>query len=180
MIGYGGLSPEGDEDSISGGGSVSGGLLAGYDFGLFTGQVEFLLAGDSVEGLRTGSGYHYNQVSGGWDPNWSYSSYSGTLIQIPLVVKLDLHLWRFVLQPQAGIYLNFGLGDAKRDKDYSAGWENPLLGGLVGGTLGIQIGKGFLFGDLRLTTNFANTTPENTKGYTRKSNLFSLGYQRYF
>jgi hypothetical protein len=134
--------------------ALGGGLSVGYDFGLFTGQVEFLFANDYIDGL------------------------TGMLLKVPLIAKMDFHLGRFVLQPQVGFYLNFGLGDLHDINDYDytidrANLDTPLLGGVIGGTLGLRMGRGYLFGDLRYMGDFGDL-------YTRSVVLVSLGYQYYF
>jgi hypothetical protein len=179
MIGAGSLTPEADGGNVGGDAAFAGGIFAGYDFGLFTGHVEFLFTNDSVKDVRKEE-TRWNTSQEEWETYTSYSSYSGTLFQIPLIAKMDLHLWRFVLQPMAGVYLNFGLGDAKKNDSDSVGWENPLLGGRVGGTLGFHLGRGFLFWDLRYMGNFGDTVPKDAKGYSRSVVLSSLGYQYYF
>jgi hypothetical protein len=183
MVGGGYTTPTNDKEGpgIYGGGIFDGGLFTGYDFGLFTGQVEFRLAGDDAYNIKSGSGYSYSPGSGQWVSNTDYIGYKGMLFQIPLVVKMDLHLWRLVLQPLAGIYLNVGLGQAERhSSNDTADWDNPLLGGILGGTLGLRIGRGFLFTEARFTSNFGKTVPKGTEGYTRSATTFTLGYQYYF
>jgi hypothetical protein len=193
MIGVGNLNSEVAESGgkVSEGMALGGGLFAGYDFGLFAGQVEFLLANDNADLYRANTTYNPN--TGSWGTYSGTAHYNGTLLQIPLIVKMDLHLWRFVLQPLAGIYLNFGLGDMNLSSSSSGGdsssyfsfsdketWDNPLLGGVVGGTLGLHIGRGFLFLDLRYMGNFGYTKVYDDELYRRSATLGSLGYQYYF
>jgi hypothetical protein len=145
-------------------------LFLGYDFGLLAVQGEFLFTGDSADAWVTNySGYNY---SGNYEV-------SGTTIQIPLMAKLDLHWGRLMLQPEAGIYFNFGLGDL--DYGYgSIGYENPLFGLMFGGALGFRIGRGYLFTDFRYAMNLGETELSNNWGeYHRSAFMLNVGYQYY-
>jgi hypothetical protein len=165
-------------------GAFDAGLFAGYDFGLFTGQLEFLFTTDRAEmDVRNevwissgGGGGYFNTV---YDGDFDYR---GKLLQIPLIAKVDLHLGRFVLQPLAGLYLNFGLGMAEshRGNNYNVGWDNPLLGWVAGGTIGFHLGPGFLFTEVRRMANFGNTKVGGAEAYRRSATLFNFGYQYYF
>jgi hypothetical protein len=174
MIGLGATSPKAvyANDTATGDFAFGVDFFVGYDFGLFTGQAEFLFANEAGNlDMWYGNGYRYYK-------------YSGTLFQIPLIAKMDLHLGRFVLQPLAGLYLNFGLGDLDVEDNYgnssSAEWKNPLLGWVMGGTLGFRLGRGFLFLDLRYMSNFGDTEADGIKLASRRAFLSSLGYQYYF
>jgi hypothetical protein len=184
MIGAGATLPEAEGNSVTGDLTFGGGLFVGYDLGLFTGQVEFLFANDAAYNIKKEYMEFQSGSSNLWVKRSTTLSYTGMLFQIPLIVKMDLHLGRLVLQPLGGIYLNFGLGDAKEDSyssgEKNVGWENPLLGWVAGGTLGLHLGRGFLFWDLRYMSNFGDTVPKDTKGYSRSAILSSLGYQYYF
>jgi hypothetical protein len=181
MIGAGATLPEAKyaEDKAHTEFAFGGSLFLGYDFGLFTGQAELLLANEAgrldmlyIPSDGSPSQYIYD------------NKYSGMLFQIPLVAKMDLHLWRFVLQPMAGLYLNFGVGDLDVENgygsSYSREWKNPLLGWLAGGALGFRLGRGFLFWDVRYMSNFAYTKVEGEELVHRSVVLSSLGYQHYF
>jgi hypothetical protein len=165
-----------DGESLYGDFAFAAGLSMGYDFGFFIGQVELLLASESVYNVTERPYYSSEFQSGGSE------SYTGTLFQIPLVVKMDIHLGRSgIFQPQAGLYLNFGIGDAAvYEYDIAVGWDNPLLGGLIGFTLGGKIGRGLLYLDLRYMTNFGDTIPEGAYGYHRAAILAGAGFQYYF
>jgi hypothetical protein len=174
MIGMGATLPEAyyANDTAYGDFAFGVDLFVGYDFGLFTGQVEFLFANES------------GNIDIWYTYGYRYYKYSGTLFQIPLIAKMDLHLGRFVLQPLVGLYLNFGLGDLDVEDNYgnsfSAEWKNPLLGWVAGGTLGFRLGRGFLFWDLRYMSNLGATEEEGNKLASRRAVLSSLGYQYYF
>jgi hypothetical protein len=146
-------------------------LFVGYDFGLFTGQVELLFANEAGS-IRERDPYSEYPIT------YTYK-YSGMVLQIPVIAKMDIHLWRFVLQPLAGIYLNFGLGDLDVD-GYQYEWENPLLGWVAGADLGFRLGRGFLFLDLRYSGNLGFTKVEGEEKAQRSAFLSSVGYTFYF
>jgi hypothetical protein len=187
MMGLGFLSPSTDgiywESSYyfvdtDGAMAFEGGLFMGYDFGLFTAQVEFLFANDGGNMER----WRYN-------PSYTYEQYdfSGALFQIPLIVKMDFHLRRFVLQPLGGFYLNFGLGDVYytySGSGYpSSGYidgANPLFGWVAGGTVGFRLWRGFIFMDVRYMRSFGYTEIGGQEWFRRSATLFNFGYQYYF
>jgi hypothetical protein len=174
MVGAGATFPEAywNDETAHGDLAFGGDFFVGYDFGLFTGQVELLFANE------TGS---IDQWESSYD-DFSYRTnrkYSGMLLQIPVIAKMDFHLWRFVLQPLAGLYLNFGLGDLDVD-GYKNEWENPLLGWVVGGTVGFRLGRGFIFWDMRYSSNLGFTKVSGDERARRSAFLSSLGYQYYF
>jgi hypothetical protein len=108
--------------------------------------------------------------------------------QIPLIAKMDFHLGRFVLQPLAGFYLNFGFAkeygyyiDNAYFSDDADDYTTPLVGWMLGGTAGFRLGRGFLFTELRYLSDFHGAEDaEGHKWYRRAAALFSLGYQYYF
>jgi hypothetical protein len=181
------------------GGAFGAGLFAGYDFGLFTGQLEFLFTTDRA---KIDVRYEVWDPYGGYSGNGGFytvkesSGNSGTILQIPLIAKVDLHLWRFVFQPLAGLYLNFGLGKGEEDfehsdyhnnssndykvRDRAADWDNPLLGWVAGGTVGFHLGPGFVFFEARYMANFGATKMHGQEAYRRSATVFGGGYQYYF
>jgi hypothetical protein len=161
---------------IDGQGSFGGGLYFGMDFGLLTGQAEILVAGDSAR-MEIDSGYPYY--------NHDEIKFGGTSLLIPLIFKLDLHLGPVVLQPLAGPYLNFALGDLEEKGDYSDSndpYANPLFGLMFGGTLGIKAGPGMIFLDTRYAMDLGKTKAGNNPLtiWKRSGVLLNLGYQFYF
>jgi hypothetical protein len=180
MIGLGFLSPSTEgiswESSYNyvdtdGAMAFDGGLFMGYDFGLFTAQVEFLFANDGGN-MERWTRYVYEQYD-----------FSGTLLQIPLIVKMDLHLRRFVLQPLGGFYLNFGLGDVDytiSDKSGTIDGANPLFGWVAGGTVGFRLRRGFIFWEFRYMRNLGYTEIGGEQWFRRSAFLSNFGYQHYF
>jgi hypothetical protein len=177
MIALGKLNPKidnGDFGEAYGAMAIAGGLFMGYDFGLFTGQVEFLFANDGGE-VRIGN-YNYGS-------NYAHYDLSGTVFQIPLVVKMDLHLRRLLLQPLGGFYLNFGLGDLKDKNGYyqdTFATANPLFGWTLGGTLGFRLRRSFIFWEFRYMSNFGYTELEGEDWFRRAAVLSNFGFQYYF
>jgi hypothetical protein len=102
-------------------------------------------------------------------------------LQIPVMLKLDWHFGRIMLQPQAGVYLNFGLGDVTdEDGENGAEYESPLLGLVFGGAAGFRIGKGYLFLDIRYAMDMGDTKIDKGPKWNRSATMFNVGYQRYF
>jgi hypothetical protein len=90
-----------------------------------------------------------------------------------------------MLQPQAGLYLNFGLGDLDVDngtfyEKSGIEYDNPLFGLMVGGALGFRVGRGYFFADFRYTSNLGDTNIEDGwDKYHRSAFMIYLGYQYY-
>jgi hypothetical protein len=145
------------------------GALLGYDFGLFTGQVEFRIGNENVvvDMVRNSRGND--------SPSLNDQLYFFKMrLQVPLVAKMDFHLWRFVLQPLVGIHLNFALYD-----DLEC--VTPLLGWTAGGTAGFHLGRGFLFTEFRYLSDLGNVEDMDGYGlYHSSATLLSIGYQYYF
>jgi hypothetical protein len=154
-------------------GGFGGGLLMGYDFGLLAAQVEFLAA---FEEIRLNS-YSASDVT-----------YSGLYFQVPIMLKLDFHFWRIMIQPQAGVYFNFGSELNQEVNGYNPSGlsnsnvqtERSLLGAMFGAALGFRIGKGYLFTDIRYATDFAATKVDGNRLWVRNAFLVNFGYQYYF
>jgi hypothetical protein len=153
---------------------INNGVFVGYDFGLFTGQVELRIGNDN------------GNITAEYAGTGGYASFDffQMRLQIPLIAKVDLHLGPFVLQPLAGIYLNFVLYEEFSPSSYfddgSGDYTTPLLGGIVGATLGFRLGRGFLFTEARYMTDFGGVKEDDRRWYHSAAALFSLGYQYYF
>jgi hypothetical protein len=167
-----------DNYELYGEGGFNAGLLWGYDFGLLALQGELLLTGESAK-----SYFYYSYPYS----SYTQTEYSAMGLRIPLMVKLDLHWWRLMFQPQAGLYLNFGLGDMDYETydggsvvaSGSVGYDSPLFGVMFGGALGVRIGRGYLFLDLRYARDLGETGVEGFK-FTRSAVMGNFGYQYYF
>jgi hypothetical protein len=173
--------PVGEAD----GGSFNLDLLFGYDFGLLALQGEVLFS--------TGGGaYEFQYDAGGGYLLWKHINFYMTTLRIPVLLKLDLHWKRIMFQPQAGFYLNFGLGDLSyedNDNSYygpSLGsgdleYSSPLFGAMLGGAFGVRIGRGYLFLDIRYAVDLGKTEvkSEGIK-FERGTAMVNLGYQYYF
>ncbi|MDR2617499.1 MAG: hypothetical protein LBC62_01395, partial [Treponema sp.] len=155
---------------------------------LLAAQTEVLFTTENlkVEGTKPiySPYYPFNQIS-----SYTYKEkYSGKNIQVPLMLKLDFHLGRFMLQPEAGIYLNITLGDL--DYEYQSSYNgsykdqkeyrNPLFGMMFGGALGFRIGRGYIFADTRYAVNFGKTEIEGEKVWKKSNLMVNFGYQHYF
>jgi hypothetical protein len=169
-----------DFDDLHGKGSYAGSILLGADLGLFALQSEIQITSENAK---------YEQPS--WNGSY-WDAYgvevSGMLLRIPLLFKLDLHVWRILLQPYAGIYFNIGLGDLEWNADSrgdsgTVEHENSLLGVTYGGILGFRIGRGYLFGEFRYAGDLDITTVKtdgSEREFERSSTMLTLGYMRYF
>jgi hypothetical protein len=172
--------PTSNSTSIDGKVDFNAGLLWGYDFGLLAGQVELLLTGDNGESKYNGPGYSYK------------NEFSAMRLQIPIMLKLDFHISRLMFQPQAGFYFNVELGDmdVEYEDTYSQKVETtvdyspPLFGIMFGGALGVRIGRGYLFMDIRYALSLGETEIEiplrGSVEVFRHAAMFNLGYQYYF
>jgi hypothetical protein len=157
--------------------------LWGYDFGLLAGQVELLLTGDNGESKYNGPG------------GWYTYKFSAMRLQIPVMLKLDFHISRLMFQPQAGFYFNVELGDMDVEYHYpgfygtqkgntTVDYSPPLFGIMFGGALGVRIGRGYLFMDIRYAMSLGETEIEipsiGSFEFFRHAAMFNLGYQYYF
>jgi hypothetical protein len=165
------------------GGGFNASLLFGYDFGLLALQGEVLFNTG-----WNGYNYHYDGLYGyGGEEHLGFDLKT---LQIPVMLKLDLHGNRIMFQPQLGFYLNFGLGDMRYNHDaWGSGpslhvednmdYSSPLFGFMAGGAFGVRIGRGYLFLDIRYAENLGNIKVEGIE-MKRHAVMSSLGYQYYF
>jgi hypothetical protein len=102
---------------------------------------------------------------------------SGSLM-IPLMVKGIFRFNRLVVSPLAGVYLTLPLGQMTTDNGKSAFLVTPPLGGTAGAELGMHLGPGLLFLDIRYAADFGPTVLKGeTTVYRRSMVSFSLGYK---
>jgi hypothetical protein len=157
-------------DDIEGKGTFNGALFFGMDFGLLAGQAEVFFAGERAA-TRVLTGFTYTDTD-----------ITGLSILVPLVLKLDFHWGPVVLQPLAGFYLNFALGNLKErvgSLDVEDPYANPLLGVIFGGAIGISFGRGIFFLDLRYAKDLGKTVAGNDPVtiWKRSALMLNLGYQ---
>jgi hypothetical protein len=108
----------------------------------------------------------------------SYSEYdfSAWSFMIPLIVKYEFKLGPVVIQPLAGFSFNFALGDFKIE-DIKNDWEKPLFGLMFGGDVGVNVGRGRIFADLRYAVDLGNTEIDDNFKMGKSLFMISLGYQ---
>jgi hypothetical protein len=151
--------------NIEQGSGFGGSLFWGMDFGLLIGQVEVLL---TTEKAIVKDSYGDIDVE-------------GMSLLVPFIVKVDFHLGPVVLQPLAGLYLNFALGDLKESAmggEAEEPYANPLFGLMFGGSFGVTLGRGILFLDTRYAMDLGRTVVSGPVTIWRRSALmFNLGYQ---
>jgi hypothetical protein len=150
--------------------TFNGGLFFGMDFGMLTGQAEILFTGERAK-TRVLTGYSYTDMD-----------ITGLSILVPLIVKLDLRLGPVVLQPLAGFYFNFALGNLKEkgdDLEVEDPYANPLFGLMFGGDVGITLGRGIFFLDCRYAKDLGRTAAGNDPVtiWKRSALMLNLGYQ---
>ncbi|MDR1566495.1 MAG: hypothetical protein LBS48_04325 [Treponema sp.] len=163
-----------DSSKYKGETGFNGGILLGYDFGLLAAQAEVLFTTESLEREYYKNYYDYYE-------DW----YGGKGIRVPLMLKLDFHLGRIMLHPQAGVFLNLTLGDLEHKDAYydvreNIEYSNPVFGMMFGGALGFRIGRGYLFADTRYAVNLGYTEVEGDKTVRRSGVMVNFGYQYYF
>jgi hypothetical protein len=114
------------------------------------------------------------------DHDWEYSSYS---LNIPVLIKLPFRPHRFLVAPYAGIYVTLPIGqmthyNGKTGAEESFDWKNTLpIGYIAGFDLGIKLGPGVLFTDIRYAADIGRAARDSGDLYTRHGLSFSLGYE---
>jgi hypothetical protein len=164
---------------ISGKPTFGGGLSVGWDFGFVAAETGALISSDRAK-TTVNKPYYGDDVD-----------LMGISLLVPLIIKLDFHLGPVVLQPLAGGYVNFALGDLKwhgyDPGDTKAAYANPLFGLMFGGALGFKLGRGSLFVDSRYVMDLGSTAmgsheiTNNTamRAWKRSGVMLNLGYQFY-
>ncbi|MDR2629537.1 MAG: hypothetical protein LBC60_01285 [Spirochaetaceae bacterium] len=151
--------------NIEGNTAWNGGLFFGADFGKWIGQVEILLTADRGT---------IKDVEG-------FDDITAISLLIPLIFKWDLHLGPVAIRPLAGFYLNFALGDMTLGGSYGGEepYANPPLGFMIGGDVGLILGRGIIFLDLRYGMDLGKTAMGNSpiEVWRRSAFMLNLGYQ---
>jgi hypothetical protein len=147
------------------------GALYGIAWGKWDFEFEAFLSGDS------GSWEEY-YFSGGLHK----AEFSGLSLMIPVIVKYEFKLGPVAVQPLAGLYFNFALGNLEYKGfggDEDLDWEKPLLGLMFGADAGIDLGRGRVFVDLRFAGDLGDTVIDNDIKMGKTVFMMTLGY-RYF
>ncbi|GHV29075.1 hypothetical protein AGMMS4952_14170 [Spirochaetia bacterium] len=110
------------------------------------------------------------------------TSFQSMSLMVPLIVKGNIPLSRFIISPLVGLYFTFPLGvitATDKDSAYESVFSySPPLGFLAGAELGMHLGPGILFLDVRYAGDFGNTLWENGDPiYGRSMITVSLGYK---
>ncbi|GHV75744.1 hypothetical protein AGMMS49942_05650 [Spirochaetia bacterium] len=141
-------------------------------------QTEVVFTRDST------SFQSYDQI--GDKHTYQYNSMS---LMIPLLVKGTFAFSQFVVSPLAGVYLTFPLGRMtminetnKKIDEETADFSYPLPLGLTAGVeMGMHLGPGLLFLDIRYAADLAKTVrlseDATTDLYHRNMVSLSLGYK---
>jgi hypothetical protein len=146
------------------------GAFLGMTKGTWSLEAEALLSGD--KGTMKIPYYNYSY--------WEYYKYgfSGWSLMIPLIVKYEFKLGPVVIQPLAGLYFNIALGHFEIDGTEND-WEKPLLGLMFGGDVGVNLGGGRIFLDLRYAGDLGNTVIDSNFEVGKSAFTVSLGYQHF-
>jgi hypothetical protein len=143
----------------------------------FVVQAEVLVSRDSVSFQRG------PQTIWGNAPSDKFTVIS---VAVPLLVKYTYMPDKFLISPYMGLYCIFPQGTMNFDPVPPGQPESlhyavsPPLGYTAGITLGMNVGKGILFSDLRYSHDFGATRangPANTYSYSRGMFSFSIGYE---
>jgi hypothetical protein len=151
-----------------------GGFL-GWHIARFGLQIEALISFDRAEiGINEGT-------------STSTINLEGTSMLLPIVIKYDIPVKSFVIQPLIGMYFNVALGEMEGefktggDGDGKTPYGNPPLGLLFGGDFGWKLKKGMLFLDARLAFDLGNTViswdGDDETLWRKSAFTVSLGYQ---
>lgn len=112
--------------------------------------------------------------------------YKSKSLIFPMVLKFPIQLNYLLLSPYAGVFITLPLGEmekASADPQGSEGsfaFEQSLPLGLLGGMeMGVALGPGLVFVDLRYGHDLGNTQVSDDRGlkYIRNRITVSLGYQ---
>ena len=152
-------------------------VQAAFHFtGFFALQTELALSHDKVS-------YSGTETPGG-AYTASFESYS---LRLPLLLRFTYSPGIFSVSGFAGVGFSIPLGDMKlksslyEDSSYRFSLPPYYVGGV---TLGLKLGPGVLFSDIRFSGDFAKTVIHDNSGtlalYSRNTLSFSLGYEYEF
>jgi hypothetical protein len=116
-----------------------------------------------------------------WATDYWGRDISGLSLFVPLIVKYDIRLGDFSIQPLAGAYYNIALGDIKINDD-SVPSANPPIGIMAGSAFGWNFRKGLLFLDARFAWNLGKTVVSYGYGdsqslWHKSAFILALGYE---
>jgi TolB-like protein len=171
-----GLTPYTVNPSISGQGTVEGGITAALNFAYFfhQGIGQYL-------GLQTEAVYTIDSFKAAWTGGNSQTvTYSS--LTVPLFLKFVLRPGIFMIQGYGGLYVSIPLGRAALNTNGNTSSASfSVLGGFAaGGSAGIKLGPGVLFGDFRYGADFTNLkiNDNGSRELSRRSKIsVSLGYE---
>jgi hypothetical protein len=103
-------------------------------------------------------------------------TYRSMSLMIPLMVKGIFRVHRFVISPLAGVYLLVPFS-MKANNERTAFSTKPPLGITVGVDIGMHLGPGLLFLDIRYSGDLGDTVSDGTPVYKRNMVGFSVGYK---
>jgi hypothetical protein len=149
-------------------------------------QAELIFTQDEAlfrvpEPIQNGTSYQFISYS---------DSYRSTSLMLPVLLKFHIRRDPFLISPIAGLYFAIPVGQMEYDNamdnevgtyDYTI---NPGLGIVVGLDVGIEMGPGIMFLDVRYGGDMGITSASVERNgeygnmrYTRSMFSFSLGYE---
>ncbi|WP_148257310.1 outer membrane beta-barrel protein [Treponema primitia] len=115
--------------------------------------------------------------------NGTLASFSNATVMLPLLAKFTFYPRLFSFSVFGGAYCSIPLQAMTfriADSDYEYNYSAPF-GLILGGTMGIKLGPGTLFGDIRFATDLQATGLSGPWGdldvYKRNMLFYSLGYE---
>jgi hypothetical protein len=112
------------------------------------------------------------------------ATFTSMSLMFPLIAKVPLELGKFVLSPYAGAYYAMALGEAGKDADgekerMPVRTMYPPLGFMAGADLGVSLGPGEFFADVRYGKKLGATVIGEEEGplYIQDRVSVSFGYK---
>ena len=142
-------------------------------------QIESIFTADSMEYQKREFVYDINNTEKYYyDIIYTFNSHS---LLLPILLKGIFDYNMFTISCLGGIYINFPLGKMEQRNSFlSATVEKDmdiLLGFMAGVNLGIKLGNGNLFMDIRYAIDTSKTTYNDIDLYNRSIVFFGLGYE---
>jgi hypothetical protein len=141
-------------------------------------EIDFTLDNLVYRGIDNTGG------NGAYTPFLANAKYTTYSLMFPVILKANFRPGRFRLAPFAGIYLFAPLGGAvfqknPGGKEDSLSWSaNVPLGFITGVEIGMNLGPGIFFGDVRYAGDFGTIKIQDAEetSYRRGALSFTLGY----
>jgi hypothetical protein len=170
------LTPYTVNPSMNGLDTIEGGLMVSLNSGYFfpDGIGQYL-------GLQTEAIYTMDSFKASWTGGNSHIIKYSSLM-VPLLFKFVVRPRIFMFQGYGGVYVSIPLGKAALNVNGNTSSASfSVLGGFsAGGSAGIKLGPGALFGDFRYSGDFTNLkiSDNGSRELSRRGKFsVSLGYE---